>query len=107
MREWAPDGEFLTVRLHSAIKKTYRLTLSFERILDETPETLTIPFPRAEDVLRESGWAVLSNDDGLIVRVGSTQGLSQLDPEEVPVECGMVDLAQADPVGDNRLTIRI
>ncbi|MFC1705346.1 hypothetical protein ACFL59_00810 [Planctomycetota bacterium] len=84
MREWAPEGDLLTVRLHGPIKKSYKLTLSFERILDKTPDTLSVPFPRALDVLRESGWVVLGHDEGLIVRVSDTRGLSQLDPGEVP-----------------------
>ncbi|MHC4391995.1 MAG: hypothetical protein ACYS22_11860, partial [Planctomycetota bacterium] len=66
--------------------KTYQLALRFERILDNTPESIAVPFPRALDVLRESGFLALSRDEALKVRVTNTRGLSQLDPDEIPAE---------------------
>jgi len=88
IREWNQeevDGQQrVSVRLHSAVKKSYALALSFERILEATPETLAVPFPQAEDVFRESGYVVLDHDQGLNVRVTQSQRLSQLDPEDVP-----------------------
>ena len=87
-REWSQedaDGTtFVVVRLHAAAKKKYSLGLSFERILDKTPETLALPFPRTDGVFSESGYAVLGYDSGLKVRITDSQGLSQLDPEDVP-----------------------
>ncbi len=84
LREWRPDGGVLEVSLHAAVTGKYVLSLEFERILDDVPPRLTIPFPRAEGVLRESGLVTLEHDPGLRVRVVSTEGLSQLDPEEIP-----------------------
>jgi hypothetical protein len=87
IREWVPEGETLVVRLHAPLRdgpNAYRLSLSFERILQETPAALAVPFPRVEEVLRESGWAVLDHESGLTVRIASTAGLSQLDPGEIP-----------------------
>ncbi|MGQ9592507.1 MAG: hypothetical protein ACUVYA_19690, partial [Planctomycetota bacterium] len=98
IREWAVDGEVLKVRLHSALKDSagpagaaaggrgasYLLALTFERILAETPAAISIPFPRVEGVIRESGIVVFGHDPGLNVRVRSTTGLSQLDRDEVP-----------------------
>jgi hypothetical protein len=97
IREWAQEADLLTVKLHSALKDPssrpggaaadaapYRLSLSFERILAETPPSLTVTFPRAEDVIRESGWVVFAHEPGLNVRLAETRGLSQLDKDEVP-----------------------
>ncbi|MFQ5653884.1 MAG: hypothetical protein ACE5GW_04020, partial [Planctomycetota bacterium] len=84
LREWAPEGELLALQLHAPIERSYRLSLAFERILAETPAVLQVPFPRAEGVLRESGWAILGHEEGLKVRVTGAEGLSQLDPGEVP-----------------------
>jgi hypothetical protein len=90
MREWVEEtidgAQALTVRLHSAVKmnERYRLSLSFERILEATPPALSVPFPRALGALRESGDIVLGHETGLNVRVVRSQGLSQLDPEQVP-----------------------
>ncbi|MBI4604822.1 MAG: hypothetical protein HY721_22905, partial [Planctomycetes bacterium] len=85
IREWTQEGDVVAVRLHAPLKGApYALSLAFERILDATPETLAVPLPRVEDVIRESGYVVLSNEAGLNVRVARSQGLSQLDREEVP-----------------------
>jgi len=89
IREWAQEAEVLVVRLHSALKSgepaaSYKLSLSFERILADTPAAISVPFPRVEGVIRESGWAVLGHEAGLDVRINSSTGLSQLDKEEVP-----------------------
>jgi hypothetical protein len=96
IREWVPEGEDLVVRLHSALgeagratdgsqgRPPYRLSLTFERILPDTPPALAVPFPQAQDVLRESGWAALDHESGLAVRIAAARGLSQLDREEVP-----------------------
>ncbi len=86
IRAWNPEGDLLTVELYAPIEigKPYRLSLAFERILDATPPSIAVPFARVEDVMRESGWAVLRYEDGLNVRLRAAQGLSQLDPEEVP-----------------------
>ena len=85
IREWSEeDGGILKVQLHAAVKDKYRLALTFERILTDTPSTLGTPFPRAVDVLRESGHYAFSHDEGLNVRVTDASGLSQLDPADVP-----------------------
>lgn len=114
IREWAVEGEILTVKLHAALRDSagagvgaaggsglsgagagavgaaggggvsYLLALTFERILTETPTAVSIPFPRVEGVIRESGIVVFGHDAGLNVRVRSTTGLSQLDRDEVP-----------------------
>lgn len=95
IREWLQEDEKLVVKLHSPLKNeagsgdadgnaSYRLSLSFERILPETPPTLSVPFSRVEGVIRESGWVVFRYESGLNVRVQSTSGLSQLDRDEVP-----------------------
>lgn len=100
IREWAVEGEVLKVRLHTALKDSggpagaaapgggggasYVLGLTFERILAETPASISIPFPRVEGVIRESGVVVFGHDSGLNVRVRSATGLSQLDRDEVP-----------------------
>ncbi len=90
IREWSQENDTLLVTLHAALKDAaragggYRLGLTFERILTETPATLAIPFPRVEEVIREAGWVIFSHDSGLNVRVKTTTGLSQLDKEEVP-----------------------
>lgn len=91
IREWSEDKGFLTVHFHAALKSaagakasTYRLSLNFERILQDIPETLALPFPVAQDVMRESGWVVFNHDSGLNVRITQATGLSQLDKNEVP-----------------------
>ncbi|MBI4615388.1 MAG: hypothetical protein HY720_17355 [Planctomycetes bacterium] len=90
LKEWglAEEGEKtnLWVRLHSSLKRkdSYELALAFERILDETPAALAIPLPRTQGTLRESGHLVLSWAPSLDVRVTRSEGLSQLDPEDVP-----------------------
>ncbi len=88
IREWSPVDEdgasFVDVELHGPVQGAYALELRFTRILAETPETLAIPFPRAERVLRESGHVVLGHESDLHVRVTNTTGLSQLDPGEIP-----------------------
>jgi len=76
----------IVVKLHSPVKTSYQLILSFERILNETPTSLAVPLPRVADVLRESGWVVLGHDSGLNVRVSRSSGLSQADKDEVPAE---------------------
>lgn len=85
LRLWqeTEDGK-LRIELHEAVKDGYGLTMRFERVLPETPPTLSVPFPRTVDVLRETGWLTLGYDDGLQVRVTNTSGLSQLDPDEIP-----------------------
>lgn len=96
IREWTEAEGILTVKLHSALKDAsrpragggataaYRLSMTFERILTDTPSSLSVPFPRVEDVIRESGWVILTHEAGLNTRVAATQGLSQLDRDEVP-----------------------
>ncbi len=85
IREWTQEGDVVVVRLHAALKAaTYQLALGFERILETLPPSLAVPFPRAEEVIRESGWVVLGHEAGLNVRVARTQGLSQADRDEVP-----------------------
>ena len=94
IREWSPDAGALVVKLHSALRDsapagtegraTYRLSLGFERILDQTPRELAVPLPRAEDVLRESGWVVFGHEPGLLARIRTADGLGQLDPAEIP-----------------------
>jgi hypothetical protein len=97
IREWAEEKEVLVVKLHSPLKDasrpsggppaeaaSYKLSLSFERILPETPPTLAVPFPRAEETTREWGWAVFKHESDLNVRIQSTTGLTQQDREEVP-----------------------
>ncbi len=97
IREWLQEKEVLVVKLHSALRgsaslsgtkgkeaSSYRLELSFERILAETPPELAVPFPRVEGVIRESGWVVFAHESGLNVRFQDTAGLSQMDRDEVP-----------------------
>lgn len=85
LREWREgDNGVLTASLHAPIQDRYRLNISFERILAETPPTLEVPFPQVQGVLREHGWVIFSNDDELIVRATNQRGLSQVDPQEVP-----------------------
>jgi hypothetical protein len=90
IREWRLGGEtapdLLEVELHSPAKESYALTLTFEQLLPEAVELprLPLPAPRAEGVLRETGWLALGHDPALKVRVASASGLSQLDPEEMP-----------------------
>jgi len=117
IRRWSRKEDVLTVALHSPLKeagsgtdrkgggaaKTYRLSLTFERILASTPAALTVPFPVAEGVIRESGWVVFNNSQGLNVRIEKTTGLSQLDPKEVPAvlrsDLGVAFRYLAQPVG--------
>lgn len=87
IREWNPVGDTaVDVTLHAPVKDDYRLSLACERILEATPESLELPFPRVEGVLRESGWFVLGHDPGLILRTTASRGLSQVDPVEIPKE---------------------
>lgn len=86
VREWQTKNNVLDVRLHSPVKKSYVLKLSFERILDDTPETLKLSLPEVEkeSVLRQPGWLAVAGDPGLKLRVVSATGLSQLDRDELP-----------------------
>ncbi len=98
IRERTVDENILTVTLHAPLKggmsgsagggaagtDSYRLSLNFERILEQTPESLSVPFPVVQDVMRESGWVVLGHDSALKVRIRQSEGLSQLDKNEVP-----------------------
>lgn len=84
VKEWRPEEGVLTVSLHAPVSEGYRLRLELERILEQTPPSLALPFPSARDVQRESGTIVLEHDSGLRVRVTERTRLSQLDPEEVP-----------------------
>ena len=88
IRRWDLEGSVLTVELHSPVKETYSLKLGFERVLPETPEAISVPVPRAEGVLRESGWLALGHDSGLKVNISSSTGYSQLDLGEVPKSIG-------------------
>ena len=105
IRRWDLEGSALTVELHSPVKETYSLKLGFERVLPETPETIAVPVPRAEGVLRESGWLALGHDSGLKVNISSSTGYSQLDLGEVPKtialnsRVGFQYLAPPDPLG--------
>ncbi|MCZ6795781.1 MAG: hypothetical protein O7J95_19410 [Planctomycetota bacterium] len=105
LREWEEKDGVLIVQLHSPVKGSYALKLRFERILDQTPDSLTLPLPVALGVRRESGWLALSHDSTLKVRVSSSTGFSQLDPEEVPEElrsqlrAGFRYLAPPPPLG--------
>jgi len=86
LKEWRPVAGTLTVALHAAVKDSYRLQLRFERILEAVPPTLDVRLPRIEDLFKESGYLTFEHDPGLRARVTATEGLSQLDPEEVPEE---------------------
>ncbi len=86
IREWTQEENVLVVQLHAPVKHAYELNLRFERILAATPESLSVPFARAEGVLRESGYVVVGHESGLHIRVATATGLSQLDPDEVPDE---------------------
>ena len=105
IRRWDLEGSILTVELHSPVKKTYSLKLGFERVLPETPEAISVPLPRAEGVLRESGWLALGHDSGLKVNISSSTGYSQLDLGEVPKtigpdsRVGFQYLAPPEPLG--------
>ena len=105
IRRWDLEGNTLTVDLHSPIKKTYSLTLGFERILPETPESISVPIPKMDGVLRESGWLALAHDPALQVNILNSQGYSQLDPDEVPktistdLRVGFQYLAPPAPLG--------
>ena len=104
IRRWDLAGNILTVDLHSPISKTYSLSLGFERILAETPETISVPLPKMDGVLRESGWLALAHDPALKVSIVDAQGYSQLDPAEVPktlakdLRVGFQYLAPPDPL---------
>ncbi|MFN0057503.1 MAG: hypothetical protein ACKVX7_03525 [Planctomycetota bacterium] len=82
-RAWTQEGDQLIVQLFTPVKR-YQLGLSFERPFEQVPERVDVPFPRIENVLRESGFAVAVADVGLKTRVESSAGLSQLDPQEMP-----------------------
>jgi hypothetical protein len=84
VREWQENDGLLVVRLHSPVKESFLLDLEYERILTETPDRVTLPLPQIRDVRREAGWLALGHDPSLKLRVVSSVGLSQLDPEEVP-----------------------
>lgn len=86
LREWDRDPEsgVLELQLHSGVEKSYSFQVSYERILDSTPESLVVDFPRVEGVLREDGHVALGYDDSLRVRVTASQGLSQRDLDELP-----------------------
>ncbi len=105
IRRWDLEGSVLTVELHSPVKETYSLKLGFERVLPETPEAISVPVPRAEGVLRESGWLALGHDSGLKVNISSSTGYSQLDLGEVPKSIepdsrvGFQYLAPPEPLG--------
>lgn len=105
IRRWDLEGDILTVDLHSPIKKTYSLALGFERILPETPEAISVPIPKMDGVLRESGWLALAHDPALKVNISNSQGYSQLDPDEVPktiaadLRVGFQYLAPPAPLG--------
>ena len=84
IREWNQEGDLLQISLHAPVTDAYELALSFQRVLEETPESIAIGLPRADGVLRESGWLAVGHDASLETSVGSAPGLSQLDPDEVP-----------------------
>lgn len=105
IRRWDLEEGTLTVELHSPAKKTYSLKLGFERVLAETPESISVPVPRADGVLRESGWLALGHDPALKVNISSSTGYSQLDLEEIPKlinessRIGFQYLAPPEPLG--------
>ena len=105
LRVWDLKDDLLTVTLHSPARGAYSLKLDFERILEQTPETLSLPLPVVRDVRRESGWISLSHDPALKIRVSSSTGLSQRDPQEVPenlrseLQTGFRYLAPPPPLG--------
>ncbi len=105
LRRWDLEGNTLSVDLHSPITKTYSLSLGFERILPETPEAITVPIPKMDGVLRESGWLALAHDPALKVNISNSEGYSQLDPDEVPkniaadLRVGFQYLAPPAPLG--------
>lgn len=78
------DQNLLEIKLHSAVRDGYGFRVGFERILEETPESLSVGFPGVEGVLRESGHVALGFDESLRVRVRSRKGLSQQDLGELP-----------------------
>ncbi len=86
IREWSHDEatDVLQLELHSGVKKSYNFQVSFERILQSTPESLAIEFPQMQGVLREDGYVGLSYDGSLRVRVNNSTGLSQRDIRELP-----------------------
>ena len=84
IREWTTEAGVLVVRLHSASKDNYALSLRLERILESTPEKLDVPFPVVTGALREDGFVTLVHEAGLRVRVENSTGLSQVDPRELP-----------------------
>ena len=84
VREWTTEQGQLNVRLHSAVKDTYALTLRFERILEQTPSEMDVPFPATLNTLREDGYVAVAGEPSLRVRVESSSGLSQVDPRELP-----------------------
>ena len=105
IRRWDLEGNTLSVDLHSPINKAYTLSLGFERILPETPEAITVPVPKMDGVLRESGWLALAHDPALKVNISNSEGYSQLDPDEVPraiasdLRVGFQYLAPPAPLG--------
>jgi len=92
VRQWRREGEVLKVALHSPLQAAsgggepvkYDLELELEKILQTTPDRLTIRFPQVEEVIRESGWVVFSHVEDLKVRVQKAEGLSQVDISSLP-----------------------
>jgi len=78
------DSDILELQLHSPVKNSYAFRIAFERILDETPDSLEVTFPQVEGVLRESGYVAFAYDSSLRVRVTEAEGLGQRDLEEIP-----------------------
>mgnify|MGYP007030114677 CR=1 FL=1 len=84
IREWTTEDGILAVRLHSPVKDSYALALRFERILEKTPEDLSIPFPSTLGTMREDGYVTLAHEPALRVRIDRSAGLSQIDARELP-----------------------
>lgn len=88
LRQWRIEDGVLVLELHAPVRDTYDVELRFERLLETTPEQLTVPFPRGEGLHQELGWLLLESDDNLTVRITEARNLSQLDPDEVPEAYG-------------------
>lgn len=80
----SPEGPSLSVKLYEGQKDRYTLRLELERPIRGDAFNLDVPVLRLDGAAREQGVVAIRQPEGMRVQVARREGMSQIDPGELP-----------------------